>query len=144
MRDENAYIYRRLPAACLFCVLPECSSQLTTATWFIASLTHCCIYCIHCRNYELINQTEGAEWMKSSDTVALIMPIRFLPSSYILLHLSRVSCGQWPSNDGQIITLHRGCQVSCLFTLQTRKQGRRLKERKTEKRKTKMSIYHRC
>lgn len=82
-RDENAFIYRFLLAASA-CILPKCTLQLTTvlsSAWFIVLLIHCCIYCIHCWNYELLNQSKQAEWMKSSDIVALIIPIRFLPSS---------------------------------------------------------------
>lgn len=77
---------RTLSPGCLhFCAL-----QLTTtllSMCFKVLLIHCCIYCIHSRNYELLNQTKQAEWMKSSDTVALIILIRYLPSSYVLLLL---------------------------------------------------------
>lgn len=99
--DENAFIYQFLLAACS-CILqmyavPKSTLQLTTALssiWFIALLIGCCIYCIHCWNYALLNQSKQAKWMKSSDLLALIIPIRFLPSSlapsllpYILLLL---------------------------------------------------------
>lgn len=129
-RDENAFIYRFLLAACARILqvytLPKCTLHLTTApssTWFIVLLIHCCIYCIHCWNYALLSQSKQAEQMKSSDIVALIIPIRFLPSSLppalpptSNCFSSWMSCGQWPSNDRQIITLHSVCQVSRLFT----------------------------
>lgn len=92
------------------------------SAWFIVLLIHCCIHCIHCWNYELLNQSKQAEWMMSSEIVALIIPIRFLSPSLApsfpptsCCFSSWMSCGQWPSNDRQIITLHFICQVSCLF-----------------------------
>ena len=39
-----------------------------------------------------------------------------------------MSCGQWPSNDRQIITLHWVCQASCLFFY--RQGQRKLKARR--------------
>lgn len=113
-RDENAFAYRFLLAACA-CILHKYTLQLTTAlssTWFIVLLIHCCIYCIHCWNYELLNQAKQAEWMKSSDIVALIIPIRFsLPPTSCCVS-GWMSCGQWPSTDRQIITLRWVCQAS--------------------------------
>lgn len=125
--------------------------QLTTVlslTWFIVLLIHCCIYCIHCWNYELLNQSKQTEWMKSSDIVALIIPIRFLASSFTPSLLptsycfsSWMSCGQWPSNDGQIITLHWICQVSCLFLL-ARTETAEMETKSKDKKKTKTFIIN--
>lgn len=96
--DENAFMDQFLLAACprilQMYAVPKCTLQLTTALssiWFIALLIHSYIYCIQCWNYALLNKNKQAEWMKSSDLLALIIPIRFLSSSLspsVFLHLT--------------------------------------------------------
>lgn len=123
--------------------------QWTTAlpaTWLIALLIHCCIYCIHCWNYSSLNQSKQAERMKSSHIVASIIPIRFLlsPPSLavpLLLQLNDL----WPvaGPDRQIITLCWACQMSHIFTGEDRKSWEGSvteRERKREKRKNEASL----
>lgn len=72
---------------------------------FIVLLMRACIYRIHCRNYEVLNQNKQVEWMKSSDIAALIVPIR------VLLIFPLLNYGQWSSRDRQIITFQPARQV---------------------------------
>lgn len=84
-------LHKSYSTGCMvFCILPKCTLHLTTALasrCFIVLLIYCCIYYIHWWNYELLNHNKQTDWMKSSDIVALINPIRFLSSSYVLLLL---------------------------------------------------------
>lgn len=99
------------------CILPECTLQPVAAlssAWFIVLLTRACVYRIHCRNYEVLNQNKQVEWMKSSDIVALIVPIR------VLLMVLLLNYGQWSSRDRQIITFQPARQVRWVFLLNGR------------------------
>lgn len=57
----------------------------------------------------MFTQTKQVEWMKSSDVVALIVPIR------VLLMFLLLSYGQWSSHDRRIITFQRARQVRWVF-----------------------------
>lgn len=73
----------------------------------------------------MFTQTKQVEWMKSSDVVALIVPIR------VLLMFLLLSYGQWSSHDRRIITFQRARQVRWVFYLtedKTDKESRSTKQ----------------
>lgn len=103
-QDERADKFGLLLAACTRILQvftpPECTLQLTTAppsSRFIVSSIHRRIQWIRrCRNYAHLNQSKQAERMKSSEIVALIIPIRFLPSSLpLFLRRRTASTVEW-------------------------------------------------
>lgn len=94
-------------AVCLCDPSPERAVSLAAAlpsAWFTVSLTHACIYRI-----QVLNHSKQVEWMKSSDKVAVIVPIR------ALLMFLLLSYGQWSGHDRQIITFQGARQVRCFF-----------------------------
>lgn len=94
-----------------------CSAQVYLSTdrsaslRMVYSLIDSLLYLLYSQfwNYARLNRGKQAKWMKSSDIVTLISPIRFLPSSFTPSLFSTSKCfsnRMWPSHDGQIITLH--------------------------------------